>query len=57
LALAITLSRIAYLLEPFLPETSRKITDQLGGTSVGVVPTAGQRVAQPQPIFPRFEDA
>jgi methionyl-tRNA synthetase len=56
-ALAITLSRIAYLLEPFLPETSRKITDQLGGTTVGTAPTAGQRVGQPQPIFPRFEDA
>jgi len=54
-ALAITLSRIAYLLEPFLPETSRKITDQLGGTAVGTPPTPGQRVAQPQPIFPRFD--
>ncbi len=55
-ALAITLSRIAYLLEPFLPETSRKITDQLGGDTVGATPIAGQRVEQPQPIFPRFEE-
>ena len=55
-ALAITLARIAYLLEPFLPETSRKITDQLGSSGVGYAPQPGQRVAQPQPIFPRFEE-
>jgi methionyl-tRNA synthetase len=56
-ALAITLSRIAMLLEPFLPETSQKIAAQLGSPTVGPTPTAGQHVAQPQPIFPRFEDA
>ncbi|MDQ3549452.1 MAG: methionine--tRNA ligase [Chloroflexota bacterium] len=56
-ALAITLARIAFLLEPFLPETSRKITDQLGGGGIGAAPRPGQRVAEPKPIFPRFEDA
>ncbi|HUG15395.1 MAG TPA: methionine--tRNA ligase [Thermomicrobiales bacterium] len=54
--LATTLGRIAWLLQPFLPETSARIAAQLGSSGVGYAPHPGQQVAQPEPIFPRIED-
>jgi methionyl-tRNA synthetase len=55
-ALAIAISRIAWLVQPFLPETADKITAQLGSSVVGGIPLAGQRVTQPEPIFPKLDD-
>jgi methionyl-tRNA synthetase len=55
-ALAIAISRIAWLVQPFLPETADKITAQLGSSVVGGIPLAGQRVAKPEPIFPKLDD-
>jgi methionyl-tRNA synthetase len=54
--LATTLARIAWLLEPFLPDTTARIAAQLGSTSAHFAPHPGQRVGTPEPIFPRLED-
>lgn len=54
--LATTLGRIAWLLQPFLPNTSARIAAQLGSASVEVAPHPGQQVARPDPIFPKIED-
>jgi methionyl-tRNA synthetase len=55
-ALAITLGRLAALLEPFLPATSLHIAAQLGSPDAGYAPAPGQQVAAPAPIFPRIDD-
>ena len=54
--LAMVLGRLAWMLAPFLPATSQKIAVQLGSAGIEFAPTPGQRVATPQPIFPRLED-
>jgi methionyl-tRNA synthetase len=54
--LATTLGRLAWMLAPFLPETSHKIATQLGSPGIEFAPFPGQHVAVPQPVFPRIED-
>ncbi len=66
-ALAETVRCIAALLEPFLPDTARGISEQLGLDPStfgpwrervvwgGLLP--GTRVAEPQPLFPRLDVA
>ncbi len=54
--LATVLGRLAWMLAPFLPETSQKIAEQLGSAGIEFAPFPGQHVAAPQPIFPRLED-
>ncbi|MEZ4571470.1 MAG: methionine--tRNA ligase [Thermomicrobiales bacterium] len=53
--LAITIGRIAQLLQPVIPGAVEEIARQLGSESVDQLPTPGQRVTDPTPIFPRIE--
>lgn len=54
--LTTVLGRLAWMLSPFLPETSQKIAAQLGSAGIEFAPVPGQHVAAPRPIFPRLED-
>ena len=54
--LAATLSLLAWLLEPFLPETSHAMAAQLGVAAPGDPLHAGQQVSEPNPLFPKIED-
>ncbi|MFW6074245.1 MAG: methionine--tRNA ligase, partial [Chloroflexota bacterium] len=51
--LAEAVSRIGWTLQPVLPTSVQEIARQLGSESLDTVPSPGQLVAKPQPIFPR----
>ncbi|CAN5689636.1 methionine--tRNA ligase [soil metagenome] len=53
--LATTIARIAQLLQPVIPTAVEEIARQLGSESIDALPTPGQRVTDPTPIFPRIE--
>lgn len=53
--LAITIGRLAQLLQPVIPSSVEEIARQLGSPSVADLPTPGQKVTDPTPIFPRIE--
>jgi methionyl-tRNA synthetase len=54
--LASTLSRLAWLLQPYIPASVEGIAGQLGSSEVGAEVVAGQQVEKPQPLFPRIEE-
>lgn len=54
--LATTLGQLAWLLLPFLPDTSHAMAAQLGLAAPGDPIVAGARVGTPTPLFPRVED-
>ncbi|CAN5145499.1 methionine--tRNA ligase [soil metagenome] len=54
--LASTLSRLAWLLQPYIPASVEKIAEQLGSSEAGAEVVAGQQVEKPQPLFPRIEE-
>ena len=63
--LAETIRRLALLTQPFMPETSAKLLDQLAVAedardlahlAAGVTLTPGMELPKPQGVFPRFQD-
>jgi len=53
--LAVTIGRLAQLLQPVIPSSADEIARQLGSPSVDDLPVPGQQVTDPTPIFPRIE--